>query len=1247
MRISEVFVDGASVPVSAVRVRTAGDSTVGLTVQQRFFKKRLMIRSEFNSFLAGERIDYPYSIRTDDAGHIYILMSTYSFNMPEKNAFQPAHNPAEVEGGPQDDLYLAALDCSGKQLRWATYVGGSRYETDFAWHQELVHPVALLDVHGSGICYATTNTTSLDFPTRGPAVQQGIPDVGIGPMPVIMRFDQDGTLRTSSYFGGPTAAYVNSLHVKEDTSVYFAGFCHSNQWFVPRGAYIDTLKIQKKPIDAHPGLNYLYQLPSSGFVAHLSPDLDSVRAATYLLVPMGNNYPVYIYGMLQLLPDGKGHLIIAGDTTSTYSTQIPSSIYIDSLRSFIQVLSENLRDSVRSILLHPAKWSVVRAIKNARNGDVIVCCDADTILSAGTKTYHGVRGFITRFDDIARGSIRWSRGVPGMKGTISERPNGDVLFYGESDPNALSGIPTENNANHEYVRYFTRYDSVGVQLRYSGMWYADDEVLSANPVVYDAGYAGPDELSAFGTNGHICLLAAAALARTFNAFQATSGGAEDGFMMRTHIPGERDVALHLQYPDTLLLRLESGDVHPSSFDVCVEVENTTGDHVPLTEVSCVLDLPPGLTLAPDTQSTELWYTPFTLAPGGRAQRCWHLRLDPGTWDHQPVPLSVVCYYRRPENHTCIRNVDVAYDTIAVDTTRLLTELQCSLRFSDTLRQRSDGQGYVPDIVRCNVRLENTGPRTVDIAQLRLWTGRGMGLRTVPVGDELRGSLAIPPGEWHEVGWTLRPMRSADARTIDVGVVALSANGAVLASCGLPLPVPGMPQPQCRVNGTVVVRYDAASGMSVPDTVRCGVTVINPCDTMLVNAEALIDLAGAPHLRLHTGENPLHGPIVVLDRREKSTSWRLAAAGPQPSGQVTDTVWYQVRRAGAANTEWCAQPVTILPLEQVMVYCTLAGPDALTVDDSTYVPGMLTGRVMNALQTRVELARLRLESADVTILDPADAAGGWLDAGAWLERSWRVTAPASAYARRGHAELQCYDGSDALQAVCPAEMDLPGIAALRCALTLPDSVRYKSVTQSYDPSPVPLALKLWNVLDTACTDIEAEVDLTAAPRLRLQTGDVALRTRNAIAAHEGADITWLLDPRADSVAAVQTLTVRYRWAGTEDWRSCTASTVVAAWPAGSTGVDAPAPSETVLLGAPWPQPVRADAQVHVRVTARGTADVGVWDLLGRCVATVHTGVLPPDGILRFQPSALGLAPGGYLLRALTANGAAVRMFTVVR
>jgi hypothetical protein len=103
----------------------------------------------YSTYLGGEGSEFDASIALVEDVAV-VAGDTWSDAFPTRNALQPAR-------AGQDDAFLAALDASGSELLFSTYLGGSGSEWAFALAVD-----ATAGIHLAG------GTNSADFPTVNP-----------------------------------------------------------------------------------------------------------------------------------------------------------------------------------------------------------------------------------------------------------------------------------------------------------------------------------------------------------------------------------------------------------------------------------------------------------------------------------------------------------------------------------------------------------------------------------------------------------------------------------------------------------------------------------------------------------------------------------------------------------------------------------------------------------------------------------------------------------------------------------------------------------------------------------------------------------------------------------------------------------------------------------------------------------------------------------------------------------------------
>ncbi len=111
----------------------------------------------YSTFLTGEGTESGYGIAVDDSGRAWVAGFTDSPDFPVTlGSFD------EVHGG-ERDIFLCALDSTGGELLYSTYIGG--LESDYAWD---------LALGPQGRVYYTGYSRSPDYPATGGAFQEAL-----------------------------------------------------------------------------------------------------------------------------------------------------------------------------------------------------------------------------------------------------------------------------------------------------------------------------------------------------------------------------------------------------------------------------------------------------------------------------------------------------------------------------------------------------------------------------------------------------------------------------------------------------------------------------------------------------------------------------------------------------------------------------------------------------------------------------------------------------------------------------------------------------------------------------------------------------------------------------------------------------------------------------------------------------------------------------------------------------------------
>src|SRR5262245_16930136 len=185
----------------------------------------------FSTYLGGSRLDSVRSLKVDGRGDIYVTGFTTSTNFPTVNAFQPVHAPSipdpceliigficlayPITSG-YEDAFITKLKSDGSAFVFSTYLGGSHGDDSQS-----------LAIDGNGDVYVTGLTSSTDFPTASPlqgANAGGNATSGKASYDAfVSKFNTNGALVYSSYFGGSSNDYGRGISLDEAGNVYLLG----------------------------------------------------------------------------------------------------------------------------------------------------------------------------------------------------------------------------------------------------------------------------------------------------------------------------------------------------------------------------------------------------------------------------------------------------------------------------------------------------------------------------------------------------------------------------------------------------------------------------------------------------------------------------------------------------------------------------------------------------------------------------------------------------------------------------------------------------------------------------------------------------------------------------------------------------------------------------------------------------------------------------------------------------------------
>ena len=236
-----------------------------------------------STYLGGSSSDWGNSLTlVDTSGNVYVTGLTSSRDFPTTSgAYDTSCNDGYYYDG---DVFVSKLDGGLTSLLASTYLGGSSRDYGYS-----------ITLDTSGHVYVTGYTYSTDFPTTSGAYDTSQNDNKTLALGDVFVSKLDGgltSLLASTYLGGSSGDYGNSLTLDTSGHVYVTGYTWSSDFPTTSGAY-DT---------SYSG--------GDVFVSKLDSGLTSLLASTYL---GGYNYD---YGE-SLALDTSGNIYVTGYTGSS------------------------------------------------------------------------------------------------------------------------------------------------------------------------------------------------------------------------------------------------------------------------------------------------------------------------------------------------------------------------------------------------------------------------------------------------------------------------------------------------------------------------------------------------------------------------------------------------------------------------------------------------------------------------------------------------------------------------------------------------------------------------------------------------------------------------------------------------------------------------------------------------------------------------------------------------------------------
>jgi hypothetical protein len=338
----------------------------------------------FSSYLGGNRDEYCTNIRVDDSGYVYIATETASTDFPVKNA---AYGSAMG----YRDITLTKLAPGCDSIIYSTYLGGRSYDD---WPG--------LAVDRFGCAYVTGQTYSTNFPKLNAydATLGGTNDL------FITKFNRDGTLAFSTYFGGSSDEEYGRIAVDSFGCVYIAGVTRSSNLPVTNAFDAtynggDDTFLAKFSADGQT-LLYCTYLGGSGYEQNHALAVDNAGCAYVTGLVQSTDYPTTagVLGPIYYGGTADGYVtkLSADGAGLVYSTYIGGSGFDDGVGLFVDASGHAYVSSGTS----SADFPVVNAYDASFDGqEGFICKLSENGEALEYSTFIGGSGTFDVVSDVA------------------------------------------------------------------------------------------------------------------------------------------------------------------------------------------------------------------------------------------------------------------------------------------------------------------------------------------------------------------------------------------------------------------------------------------------------------------------------------------------------------------------------------------------------------------------------------------------------------------------------------------------------------------------------------------------------------------------------------------------------------------------------------------------------------------------------------------------------------------------------
>ncbi len=269
-----------------------------------------------STYLGGSDNDIIIAMTKDNSGNIFVTGKTKSDDFPVLGGYDTVYH-----GNDKQDVFVAKLDSNLKELKAATYIGGSK--------EDKGHRIRI-DSNGDVIVSGMTESI-FDFPTTSNLDGANLHNKLTG---FVLKLDNNlSSLKVSSLFGGSRIDWVLDMALDNNDNIYIAGYTTSINFPTTSNTYQPNRKSRE----------------TEGYIIKVSNDISTILSSTYL----GGSHRDKVYG-IDIDPQS-GDIFVVGRTESddfpTTSNAYDTNYSNKPCDAFVARLDSNLENLKASTYL--------------------------------------------------------------------------------------------------------------------------------------------------------------------------------------------------------------------------------------------------------------------------------------------------------------------------------------------------------------------------------------------------------------------------------------------------------------------------------------------------------------------------------------------------------------------------------------------------------------------------------------------------------------------------------------------------------------------------------------------------------------------------------------------------------------------------------------------------------------------------------------------------------------------------------